>query len=215
MKCFNVTANVRNNAARFLRSPLIDLLNEAATRRQPKLRCHDLCCIFVPLFSEGLILHTIMRTRQHEHNIFIAIALRPAVPDTSQAPQAQRFAAQTIEAYSRTLRRIGARFDHQIDSLTEAQLRDYFTELVASHAWSVTGCSSSLCIAWGCAWAKGYGCNRHCPHCPHHESQPWLVRQLQKQVPAEYVLLTFTLPAEFRGLARAHQRIIYDLAYTL
>ncbi|CAH1206541.1 hypothetical protein NTGBS_650008 [Candidatus Nitrotoga sp. BS] len=117
---------------------------------------------------------------------------------------------KTIEAYSRTLRRIGARFDHQIDSLTEAQLRDYFTELVASHAWSVTGCSSSLCIAWGCAWAKGYGCNRHCPHCPHHESQPWLERQLQKQVPAEYVLLTFTLPAEFKGLALAHQRIIYD-----
>ncbi|CAH1206106.1 hypothetical protein NTGBS_600002 [Candidatus Nitrotoga sp. BS] len=35
-------------------------------------------------------------------------------------------------------------------------------------------------------------------------------RQLQKQVPAEYVLLTFTLPAEFKGLALAHQRIIYD-----
>ena len=44
---------------------------------------------------------------------------------------------KTIEAYSRTLRRIGARFDHQIDSLTEAQLRDYFTELVASHARSM------------------------------------------------------------------------------
>jgi len=43
---------------------------------------------------------------------------------------------RTIEAYSRTIRRIGARFDHQIDSLTEAQLTDYFTELVASHSWS-------------------------------------------------------------------------------
>ena len=43
---------------------------------------------------------------------------------------------KTIEAYSRTIRRIGARFDHQIDSLTETQLTDYFTELVASHSWS-------------------------------------------------------------------------------
>ena len=43
---------------------------------------------------------------------------------------------KTIDAYSRTLRRIGARFDHQIDSLTEAQLTDYFTELVVSHSWS-------------------------------------------------------------------------------
>ena len=43
---------------------------------------------------------------------------------------------KTIEAYSRAIRRIGERFDHQIDSLTEQQLTDYFTELVASHSWS-------------------------------------------------------------------------------
>ena len=33
------------------------------------------------------------------------------------------------------LKSIGERFDHQIDSLTEPQLTDYFTELVASHSW--------------------------------------------------------------------------------
>ena len=44
---------------------------------------------------------------------------------------------KTIDAYSRAIRRIGLRFDHQIDSLTEAQLTDYFTELIASHSWSV------------------------------------------------------------------------------
>jgi site-specific recombinase XerD len=43
---------------------------------------------------------------------------------------------KTIEAYSRAIRRIGARFDHQIDSLSEQQLTDYFTELVTSHSWS-------------------------------------------------------------------------------
>lgn len=43
---------------------------------------------------------------------------------------------KTIEAYSRAIRRIGERFDHQIDSLSERQLADYFTELVASHSWS-------------------------------------------------------------------------------
>jgi len=52
--------------------------------------------------------------------------------------------------------------------------------------------------------------NRHCPHCQHHDSQQWLERQLKKQVPAEYFLLTFTLPAEFRALAFAHQRLVYD-----
>ena len=43
---------------------------------------------------------------------------------------------KTIEAYSRAIRRIGARFDYQIDHLTEAQLTDFFTELLASHSWS-------------------------------------------------------------------------------
>ncbi|MBL0165857.1 MAG: site-specific integrase [Propionivibrio sp.] len=43
---------------------------------------------------------------------------------------------KTIEAYSRAIRRVGERFDHRIDSLSEAQLTDYFSDLVASHSWS-------------------------------------------------------------------------------
>src|ERR1700693_4802869 len=43
---------------------------------------------------------------------------------------------KTIEAYARAIRRIGERFDHQIDDLCEQQLTDYFTELVTSHSWS-------------------------------------------------------------------------------
>lgn len=43
---------------------------------------------------------------------------------------------KTIEAYSRAIRRIGKRFEGRIDDLTEAQLADYFTELMASHSWS-------------------------------------------------------------------------------
>lgn len=52
--------------------------------------------------------------------------------------------------------------------------------------------------------------HRHCPHCQHHESQQWLERQLKRQVPAEYFLLTFTLPAELRPLAWQQQRTLYD-----
>lgn len=43
---------------------------------------------------------------------------------------------KTIEAYSRAIRRIGAYFDHHIDDLSEQQLTDYFTDLLASHSWS-------------------------------------------------------------------------------
>jgi len=53
--------------------------------------------------------------------------------------------------------------------------------------------------------------HRLCPHCQNHESEQWIERQLQKQVPAEYFLITFTLPAELRPLAWWHQRIVFDL----
>jgi site-specific recombinase XerD len=43
---------------------------------------------------------------------------------------------KTIDAYSRAIRRIGEYFDGRIDHLTEQQMADYFTELVASHSWS-------------------------------------------------------------------------------
>jgi Putative transposase/Transposase zinc-binding domain len=65
-----------------------------------------------------------------------------------------------------------------------------------------TGCMHQKLVPHSCG-------HRHCPHCQHHESQQWLERQLKKQVPAEYFLLTFTLPAEFRALAFAQQSVVY------
>lgn len=65
-------------------------------------------------------------------------------------------------------------------------------------------CDSQLLVPHSCG-------HRNCPHCQHHESQQWLERQLKKQVPADYFLLTFTLPAEFRSLAWHHQRMLYAL----
>jgi hypothetical protein len=53
--------------------------------------------------------------------------------------------------------------------------------------------------------------HRSCPHCQHHESQQWLERQLQRQVPATYFLVTFTLPPALRALAFAHQDTLYGL----
>lgn len=52
--------------------------------------------------------------------------------------------------------------------------------------------------------------HRHCPHCQHHDSQQWLERQLHQRVPADYFLVTFTLPKALREIAWHHQREIYD-----
>ena len=69
---------------------------------------------------------------------------------------------------------------------------------------SCTECTHKKLVPHSCG-------HRHCPHCQHHESQQWLERQMKKQVPAEYFLLTFTVPAEFRTLVFAHQRVVYEL----
>ena len=66
-----------------------------------------------------------------------------------------------------------------------------------------TACEHPIFVPHSCG-------HRSCPHCQHHESQQWLERQLKKRVPAEYFLLTFTLPCELRPLAWAHQRELYD-----
>jgi len=55
--------------------------------------------------------------------------------------------------------------------------------------------------------------HRSCPHCQHHESQQWLERQLKRQLPGNYFLLTFTLPAELRELAWRHQRTLYAVLF--
>ncbi len=52
--------------------------------------------------------------------------------------------------------------------------------------------------------------HRNCPHCQHFESQRWIERQTRLLVPGNYFLITFTLPAELRGLAWHHQRTVYD-----
>lgn len=43
---------------------------------------------------------------------------------------------KTIEAYARAIRRIGSYFDGHIDTLSEQQLTDYFTDLLGTHSWS-------------------------------------------------------------------------------
>jgi len=70
----------------------------------------------------------------------------------------------------------------------------------------------AVCTACGEQRSVPHSCgHRSCPHCQHHESQVWLERQLKSLVPASYFMVTFTLPAELRGLAYSHQRVVYAL----
>ena len=56
--------------------------------------------------------------------------------------------------------------------------------------------------------------NRHCPRCHTDQTRRWLNRQRSRLLPGSYFLITFTLPAELRALARSHQKILYRLLIT-
>lgn len=56
--------------------------------------------------------------------------------------------------------------------------------------------------------------NRHCPKCHGEQTRRWLDRQRTRLLPCAYFLLTFTLPAELRALARAHQKLVYGVFMT-
>lgn len=51
--------------------------------------------------------------------------------------------------------------------------------------------------------------HRNCPHCQNYESQQWLESQLEKRLPCQYYLITFTLPSQLRDLAWKHQQAVY------
>ena len=55
--------------------------------------------------------------------------------------------------------------------------------------------------------------NRHCPKCQNEQADEWLDRQRNLLLPAPHFLVTFTLPAELRAVARSNQKTIYNLLF--
>lgn len=55
--------------------------------------------------------------------------------------------------------------------------------------------------------------HRSCPQCQNHLGQQWLERQVKKLLPVDYFMATFTLPQEFRQLARDQPTLMYDLLF--
>jgi ribosomal protein L37AE/L43A len=55
--------------------------------------------------------------------------------------------------------------------------------------------------------------NRHCPKCQNQQANDWLKQQTELLLPTHHFLVTFTLPAELRPLARTHQKTIYNLLF--
>jgi hypothetical protein len=55
--------------------------------------------------------------------------------------------------------------------------------------------------------------NRHCPKCQNDEANQWLEEQKSLLLPVPHFMVTFTLPAELRDVARSNQKLIYNMLF--
>lgn len=55
--------------------------------------------------------------------------------------------------------------------------------------------------------------NRHCPQCQYHKSRQWLETQLDRRLPGQHFMLTFTMPEEIRPFCRSHQKAAYGAMF--
>jgi hypothetical protein len=80
------------------------------------------------------------------------------------------------------------------------------TEALGGHVYHCPTCDETHYQYHSCQ-------NRHCPQCQHHLGQEWLAKQEALLLPTPYFLVTFTLPASLRELARRHQKAVYNLLF--
>ncbi len=110
----------------------------------------------------------------------------------SQVGDAYRteFAAQLLPSHQQALRAI-------------EQCR---TEALGGHVYYCHTCDETHYHYHSCR-------NRHCPQCQFQAGEQWLQRQQARLLPTHYFMLTFTLPEPLRQVARANQRLIYNLLF--
>ncbi len=80
------------------------------------------------------------------------------------------------------------------------------TEALGGHVYYCEDCDKIRYSYHSCR-------NRHCPKCQNEKGQQWLEKQADLLLPVPYFMLTFTLPAELRELARRHQKLFYNLLF--
>jgi len=80
------------------------------------------------------------------------------------------------------------------------------TEALGGHVYHCPDCDQSIYQYHSCR-------NRHCPKCQNEQAQHWLEHQQELLLPVPYFMLTFTLPAPLRPMARNRQVLLYDLLF--
>ncbi|MEM8501489.1 MAG: IS91 family transposase [Pseudomonadota bacterium] len=100
----------------------------------------------------------------------------------------------------------------------------YATQLLPSHRQALTAIEQCrtpwlgghvyYCESCDATHYQYHSCrNRHCPQCQFQAGEQWLQRQQARLLPTHYFMLTFTLPEQLRPIARANQRLMYNLLF--
>ena len=80
------------------------------------------------------------------------------------------------------------------------------TAALGAHLYTCPTCATTRYHYHSCR-------NRHCPSCQQGQAQLWLAQQQALLLPVPYFLVTFTLPAQLRTVARQHPRRLYAVLF--
>lgn len=80
------------------------------------------------------------------------------------------------------------------------------TEALGGHVFYCEDCDETLYSYHSCQ-------NRHCPKCQNDTAEQWLQKQQALLLPGPHFLVTFTLPAQLRPVARRQQKTVYNILF--
>ncbi len=89
---------------------------------------------------------------------------------------------------------------------TIRDIRRCRTPVMGGHIYQCSHCDHYHYSYHGCG-------NRHCPQCQSQATRRWVDQRTEEVMPVPYFHLVFTLPAEFRALVRANQKIAYAILF--
>jgi hypothetical protein len=98
-------------------------------------------------------------------------------------------------------------FGGSLSSVQKRALRDISacrTPLLGGHVYQCGHCLEKVFSYHSCR-------NRSCPKCHQAQTDRWIEKQRGRLPACSYFLVTFTLPAELRPLARTHPKKIYGI----
>jgi hypothetical protein len=98
-------------------------------------------------------------------------------------------------------------FGHQLTSVQKRALVDIQncrTPFFGGHVHQCDHCEQEIYSYHSCR-------NRSCPKCHQDQTERWISEQRERLLPCPYYLVTFTLPAELRSVARSNPKKVYGL----